>query len=197
MSSFGPSDAPRDAIEVGRVGRPHGLRGAVTVQLHDPCSTAFERARPGELGLRLADGAWRSGLRVVGQAGASSRILAIDGVTGRDQAETLRGAAVWVARRALALAPGEVLFVDLVGCRVHEGSAAYGEVVEVFEAGAAAVLVVRQGADERMVPYAEGTVGAIDLEAKTIELIDGEQWPVQPAQDPAEGRPWRGGSRRR
>lgn len=193
MSSFVPSDA----VEVGRVGRPHGLRGAVTVQLHDPCSTALERATPGELGLLLSDGAWRSGLRVVGRAGASSRILAIDGVSGREQADALRGAAVWVARSALALAPGEVLFVDLVGCRVCEGSADYGRVVEVFEAGAAPVLVVRQGEDERMIPYAEGTVGAVDLEAKTIALIGGEQWPVQPAREPAEGRPWRGGARRR
>lgn len=195
MPPFAPNDALSDAIEIGRVGRPHGLRGAVVVQLHDPRSTALEHAASHELALRLPDGALRAGLRVIGRAGAAGRIVAIEGVARREQAEALRGAALWVARTALALAPGEVLFVDLVGCRVFEGPVDYGEVVEVFEAGAAPVLVVRQGEEERMIPFADGAVGTVDVHAKRIELRDADQWPAQPAQDPALGRPWRSGER--
>lgn len=191
MASFAASTA----VEVGRVGRAHGLRGAFTVRLHDPSSTALDRAAPAQLALRRADGALLAGLRVVGRAGAGGRILTVEGVVRREQAEALRGAAVWVERAALGLAPGEVLLSDLIGCRVLEGTVDYGEVVEVFEAGAAPVLVVSRAGEERMIPFAEGTVVSVDLPSKRLEISDGEQWPVQPAQDPALGRPWRGGPR--
>jgi len=163
-------------FELGVVVRPHGVHGAVKLHLHNPASTALDRC-PAVV-LAAAEGERRVAVRRVLRAG-DQVVLELEGVTGHDAAEALRGARVLVDRDALEpLADGEYLYADLVGCEVrHETGAALGTVREVFSAGASDVLVVEFGDGERMIPLVDDWVLSVDLAARLI-LVTGE-WEAQ------------------
>ena len=163
-------------LELGVVVRPHGVHGAVKLHLHNPASTALDRCAA--VVLAAADGERRVAVRRVLRAG-SQVVLELEGVTGRDAAEALRGARVLVDRAALEpLADGEYLCADLAGCEVrHEAGAALGTVREVFSAGASDVLVVESSDGERMIPLVDEWVVSVDLEARLI-VVTGE-WEAQ------------------
>ncbi len=78
---------PDGLLEVGRVGRAHGVRGDVFVDL------TTDRAERAAVGSRLwIDGAWRT---VTFSQPAKQRYrMHLDGVDDRDQAEALSGAAI-------------------------------------------------------------------------------------------------------
>jgi len=163
-------------LELGVVVRPHGVRGAVKLHLYNPASTALERCPT--VVLAAADGERRVAVRRLLRAGEQV-VLELEGVTGRDAAEALRGARVLVDRDALEpLADGEYLCADLVGCEVrHETGAALGTVREVFSAGASDVLVVVADDGERLIPLVDDWVLSVDLEARRI-VVTGE-WEAQ------------------
>lgn len=104
-------------------------------------------------------------------------LLVLEGVTGRDQADGLRGSTVSVPRSAIPMEQGEVLVADLVGCRaVLPDGSAWGEVVEVIP-GAQDRLVIRDGDVERELPLVPELVIEIDLDERVVTV------------DPPEGLP--------
>jgi 16S rRNA processing protein RimM len=164
-------------LELGLVVRPHGVKGAVRVHLHNPASTALDGLRQV---IVVQGGEQRSmSFRQLGDpSGGGAVVLELDGVGDRDAAEALRGARLLVERAALpALEEGEYYYEDLLGCRVEdlEGKS-LGEVREVFSAGASDVLVVRQGGEERLIPLVDEWVGEVDLEGKRIRVSGAEQF---------------------
>jgi 16S rRNA processing protein RimM len=169
--------ARQSRIEVGVVTRPHGVRGALRVRLHNPASEALARAREVVLAVAGNGGELRLGCRQIGRQ-PDGVLLALDGVADRSRAEELRGARVLVERGDLEpLGEAEYLCADLVGCRVEdERGRALGEVVEVMSAGASDVLVVRDGRLERMIPFVDHWVADVDLEARLIRVEGGDQW---------------------
>lgn len=160
-------------VEVGFVARAHGVRGELRVVLHNPDSSALERAAA----LYIA-GERRELLATRPTRGAV--LASVEGIADRDAAELLRGARVEVAREELALDDGEVLLADLIGCRaVLEDGSDWGEVVRV-ETGPQDRLVIRHGEIERELPLVDELVTAIDLEAGTIEVAPPEGLPESP-----------------
>ena len=130
----------RPLLEVGRIGKAHGLRGEVTVSL---TTDRTERVEPGAV-LHAGD---RS-LTVVSSRPHQGRwIVAFDGVAGRDAAEALRGDVL----RAEPLDDPDALWVhDLVGAEVvtTEGTSC-GRVTEVIANPAHDILQLDSG---RLVP---------------------------------------------
>ena len=151
---------------VGRIGRPHGVRGEVTIAP----STDDPDARFA-VGNRLStDPASRGPLTVTGfRRSGRMLVLAFDGFADRDAAETLRGVAVTVDASTLPVPddPDEFYDHQLIGLAVQDaGGAALGEVVDVLHPPAAPVLTVRRpdGSDE-LVPFVSAIVPVVDLEA--------------------------------
>ena len=108
--SSGAGTAP--LLEVGRVGRPHGTGGEVTVTL---VSNRPERLAPGSE-LRTDVGI----LRVSSARPHSGRhLVAFDGVDDRSQAGALRGL---VLRAAPIADPDELWVHELIGARVVDQS---------------------------------------------------------------------------
>jgi 16S rRNA processing protein RimM len=129
-------------LEVGRVTKPHGLRGEVIVKL---LTDVTERLDPGSV-LSTT----RGPLRVV----ASRRhqtgwIVSFEGVGDRDAAERLRE----VVLRAEPMEMDDALWVhELVGCRVVTTDGVdHGEVVSVQDNPASDLLVLD---DDTLVPLA-------------------------------------------
>lgn len=119
-------------LEVGRVVRPHGIRGEVIVEL---VTNRTERLAPGS---RL-----RAGEREVEVARSRLHkgrfIVAFAGVTDRDAAESLRGAVL----RAEPLVDPDALWVhELIGSEVVDLAGRHHGRVEAVEANPAADLLV-------------------------------------------------------
>lgn len=129
-------------IEVGRIARPHGVRGELRVQLHWSESDALLTAD--EVWVQLPD-AEAHAMKVEGARRADRAILLrLAEITDRDAAAALRGASVSVPRKALPVAEeGEFYLCDLIGARVLEPGGEVGAVVEIRGHPSVDCLVIR------------------------------------------------------
>ena len=128
-------------LEVGRIGRAHGLRGEVAVTF---VSDRSERTRPGAALFAVLPSGEERALRVASARPHQGRwLVCFDGVADRAQAEALRGCTLEADE--LPAAPGDLWVHDLVGSVVvdRDGSE-LGRVVAV-EANPAHDLLVLDG----------------------------------------------------
>jgi 16S rRNA processing protein RimM len=139
-----PRTPPPDRLVVGRVLRPHGVRGELVVQV---LSDAPDRFAPGaELGVGDPDGPGPLRPVVVRAARLHQGrlLLSLEGVADRDAAEGLRGA--WLSIPAAAarpLEPGEFWPHQLVGLAVVDRQGRRrGRVADVVPGGAHDLLAV-------------------------------------------------------
>ena len=159
-------------LVVGRIGRPHGVRGEVSFKV----LTDFpERLVAGKTVFVGPD--YRE-MTLAGRRGSLDRmILAFEGVRDRDAAGNLRSQLVHVRTAEVpALPDGEIYVHELIGMAVHTGDAYLGEVVEILATGANDVLVIRTpGGEERLIPAIDQVLVEIDLENDRIraELLPG------------------------
>ncbi len=163
---------PADRVEVGFVARAHGIRGEICAVPHDAASTTL-----GEVAA-----VWIRGRRYeIAEARDTQKgfLLALAGVDDRDAADALRGAAVEVAREDLALADGEILLADLVGCAVRKADGTPWGAVTGLDLGPQVRLVIRDGDREREVPLVDALVTNIDLEARVVTVELPEDWPEE------------------
>jgi 16S rRNA processing protein RimM len=126
-------------LEVGRIGRAHGLQGEVTVA---PISNRPERFAPGST-LYAGD----QELRIVSSRRHQQRwLVRFDGVDGRDAAEALRNQLLF--GDAVDDAPeGELWAHDLIGSVVRDRQdRELGRVVAIEENPAHDLLVLEGGA---------------------------------------------------
>jgi len=121
-------------LEVGRVGRAHGLRGEVHIVA---VSNIEERFAPGAH-LFVGD---RELVVRKSRAAGSGWVVQFSGVEGRDAAEALRGNNVRAEARAAA--PDDELFVhDLIGSEVRDREGTRIGSVESVQANPAHDLLV-------------------------------------------------------
>jgi 16S rRNA processing protein RimM len=124
-------------LEVGRVGRAHGLRGEVHIVA---VSNVTERFAPGS---RLLVGDRPLTVKSSRAAG-SGWVVQFAGVAGRDEAEALRGKSV--RAEELEVAPeGEIFVHDLIGAEVRDRAGARIGSVEAIQANPAHDLLVLDG----------------------------------------------------
>jgi 16S rRNA processing protein RimM len=161
-------------VVVGRIGRPHGVRGEVTVEVRtdDP----ENRFRPGAV-LRTEPVA-RGPLTVAGRRWHREvLLLTLEGPDGkpvdsREAAEELRDTELHVAVADLPALDEPDVFYDhqLVGLRARlTDGAPLGEVIAVRHEGAD-LLVVRRDDDagEVLVPFVGAIVPTVDLAAGVL-----------------------------
>ena len=151
---------PDGLLEVGRIGRPHGIRGEVTVTL---VTNRAERLAPGsELHTD------RGMLRVSSSRPHQRRhLVAFSGIGDRAQAEALRG----LALRATPIDdPSELWVHELIGARVvDQHGIDRGPVAHVVAGPAGDLLELADGA---LVPlrFVSGRLGGDRIE---VEVPDG------------------------
>jgi 16S rRNA processing protein RimM len=157
-------------VEIGRLTRPHGIRGEVRVHLHFAGSETLAHVPSVTL---VRNGATLGERRIVGARRADkAMLLLLEGISDRDAAESLRGAGVCVPRGALPpLDDGEYYLSDLVGARVVAPDGPVGEVVEVRVHPSVDSLVVRTP-DGRLLEQAiaEPWIERVDAVAMIVEL---------------------------
>lgn len=165
-----------ELLAVGRVIRPHGIRGALVVEVISDVPERFSNGC--RLICRLPD-ARTLEVAIESTARMGNRLLVhIAGVDNRNSAEKLRGCYLFIpAGDADELRDGEYWMHQLIGLTVldHEG-ACLGRVEEVRDNPAYELLVVKNSeGKEFLVPFVKRFVKAVDIpgSAVTVSLIDG------------------------
>ncbi|MCL4837529.1 MAG: 16S rRNA processing protein RimM [Thermoanaerobaculia bacterium] len=157
-------------VVVGRVLRPHGVRGALLVE---PLSDNPRRFAPGSHLTARREGGGGAPVEVTA-ARPHGRALLVElaGLADRDAAEALRGSWLEVPAAAVPPAPeGSYYFFELVGCRCHDRQAGdLGEVADVIEDGGGLLLLLERPGARLLVPFVERFVLRIDRAARRIEL---------------------------
>ena len=165
------------SLVVARIGKPHSLRGEVTVQLHTddperritPGASFLTEAAPGSgvprtltvRSARVHNGVW---------------LLAFDGIPDRTGAETLRGTRLLLDDAATPLVteepePGEAWYEDeLVGLRAESPDGTRLGTVSGLEVGAAQDLLVLtlDGDRTAYVPFVSAIVPTVDVEGGRV-----------------------------
>jgi 16S rRNA processing protein RimM len=172
-SSSSKTEALRNLPEqvlVGIVLRPHGLRGAVVVEPWSDVPARF--AAGSELALAPRAGG-RRGVRVCESSPAAGGVrVRFEGVTTREEAESLRGARLEVPAAAVPPPPaGAYYLFELVGCRcVDRRRGELGVVVDVVEGGGGWLIVVEgEGGRRWPLPFVERYLARVDRGAGRIE----------------------------
>ena len=165
------SSEPSGEVIVGRIGRAHGIRGELTVE-----PRTDEPDRRFLDGMVLREEAGTRALTVEGVRWHSGRLLVrFEEVPDRPAAEALRGV-VLVAQVPEDESPvGEDEFWDrdLVGLTVLTAAGQVGGEVRRVQHGPQDLLVIRTPeGEERLVPFVEALVPAVDLDARTLTLAD-------------------------
>lgn len=154
-----------DLIEIGRVGKPHGVRGgfhldgAIDAAALKPGLVVFVAGRE---------------LTVTSRGGMDARpLLSVEEISDRDEIASLRGEAVFAARGDLTpLAEGEYFAADLVGLTVYtEEGAELGAVERLVNAPSVDILEVGVvGGENLLIPMVGDAIISISPADRKITV---------------------------
>ena len=162
-----PSEPLPDIVVVGRVSRPHGLRGEVVVE---PESDVEERFEPGST-MRLGRGGRR--VEVADSRPFGDRLLVrFAGFEDRTAVEAIRGLELTIERGQVPRAPaGSFYHFELLDCACHDATLGeLGTVRALHEDGGGLLLEVEQGERRVLVPFVDAFVIRIDVPGRRIDL---------------------------
>jgi len=173
-----PAELPADAVEVARVQGAWGIKGWFKILPHSASPEALFSCKrwfllPPERGPKAFEGV---ALLKIKQARehADTVVASAHEIDGRDAAEALKGARVFVPRSSFPTpGEGEYYWVDLIGMAVvNREGLALGRVTGLMETGAQQVLALGYEQDgqprERLIPFVDAYVDRVDLEGRQI-----------------------------
>ncbi|HWU77920.1 MAG TPA: ribosome maturation factor RimM [Rhodanobacter sp.] len=159
-------------VLIGRIVGLYGVQGWLKIESwSEPRMRIFDY-QPWLLG--AAPGAVTQISGVTGRTQGKGMVARLPGVDDREQAAALIGTDIYVAREQLPPpAKDEYYWVDLEGLEVvTTDDVKLGRVSHLFATGANDVVVVRDGARERLIPFVQGSyVRSVDLSAGRM-LVD-------------------------
>lgn len=180
-----------DLIELGAVQDAQGLQGQIKIRPHasDPVALLSCKAVWLSLIPRRSAGVAASieqaslTLYKVKQAKMHSGtvVMALDGITDRDQAEALKGARILVARDVFPKVESDSYYwVDLITCRVvNLQGEELGEVIDVNDNGAHGIIAIgdpQTKVVKQLIPFVKEVVQNVDLVNKLITLDWQADW---------------------
>jgi 16S rRNA processing protein RimM len=193
-SAFTPCDLPADALELGGIAAPWGVKGWFKVHAHSDSPEALFHARdwyllpsdrprkkplpateqaPQALAAPVFTGCVRVRIREIKPHG-SGIVAQIRDVDDRNITEALQGSRIFIPRSKFPPPKkGEFYWADLLGMRViNRQGQDLGEVSDLLSTGPQTVLVIRNpGSDaERMIPFVDAYIDAVDQPERRIRV---------------------------
>lgn len=165
------SEAPPDLVQVGFIAGAFGVVGGLRVRPFSDEAEALLKVKAWWLDKpTLQPVTVRSAKYHSGEV-----VVMLAGLTDRDEAEALKGAAVFVSRSDFpALPENEFYWADLIGLDVvNLQGEALGKVTDMMHNGAQSILritPVEEGASERLIPFVDALVKTVDLQARTVTV---------------------------
>jgi 16S rRNA processing protein RimM len=168
VSSREREDLP-ETVTVGRVLRPHGVRGEVVVEVLSDVPARFQK---GSRVMGVREGAPPLPLTVAaGRVHKTGAVVRFEGYDDRDRAGELRGLDLEIPRSEVPKAePGTYYQFELLGCLCRDHGAELGRVAEVVEDGGGVMLIVEGEGRRVPVPFVKEFLRRVDVAAGTIDL---------------------------
>jgi 16S rRNA processing protein RimM len=169
LDSHGALRGP-GVVAVGRIGKAHGIRGAVYVE---PWTDApEERFLPGAV--LDTEPVGRGPLTVAEvRSHSGKQVVQFIGIDDRNTAEAIRGTVLVMAASARPLLddPDEFYDTDLIGLAVRQlDGTAVGSVTDVLHSPADSLLAIDVEGREVLVPFRKQFVPVVDLSAGTLTI---------------------------
>lgn len=159
-----------DLICIGSIAGSYGVQGEV--RLKSFCSEPADIASYGALFTEDGTRSFAVQLTRPVTGGYGARL---SGVATKEQADALRGTALFVDRAKLPSLPDDEFYhADLVGLAVHDtGGVAMGRVIAVHNHGAGDLLEVQPdgGSPALLLPFTRAIVPTVDLGARRV-IVD-------------------------
>jgi len=160
-------------VELGRIGSPYGVLGWMHIQsFTDPLEGILDYP---QWSLRQGPGSPSAFRLLEGRIQGRGLVARLEGVSDRDAAALLRGAAIEVRRSALP-PPGQREYYrgDLIGFTVRNLQDLELGRLEHFVEGAGAAMMVVSGTAEYWIPAIPQYLRKVDLEGRCVSV----DWPV-------------------
>jgi 16S rRNA processing protein RimM len=193
-SAFTPCDLPADALELGGIAAPWGVKGWFKVHAHSDSPEALFHARdwyllpsdrprkkplpateqaPQALAAPVFTGCVRVRIREIKPHGGGI-VAQIRDVDDRNITEALQGSRILLPRSAFPPPKkGEFYWADLLGMSVvNRQGLALGTVHDLLSTGPQTVLVIDDAATgtERMIPFVDAYIDAVDQPERRIRV---------------------------
>jgi 16S rRNA processing protein RimM len=158
---------------VGRIVKPHGIRGELVIELHTD-SPEIRFAIGSVLAANLRDGSTRELTVTAARPHAGRLLVVLDGVADRTDAENLRGTLLLAPEGDLPPIedPDEFYDHELEGLSVFTTDGTkVGVLAEVLHgSGSELLLVHREGGGEVMVPFVSQLVPEVDVRGGRVVI---------------------------
>lgn len=162
-------------LVLGRIMRPHGVRGEMRLQVITDYPDRISRLEQVYIGDDPYDPESAIAFTVEGtRSHRDTLLLRLEGISDRDIAETYRGKLLMVALEdAIPLEAGEFYVFELIGMEaITDAGESLGRITSVLETGANDVFVVTGGMyGEVLIPDIPEVVPEIDLENNRITVV--------------------------
>lgn len=172
------TDSKDRLVEIGVVGRAHGIAGALNVFLHNPDSTILNKLDC--VYLQDNDGLKRVAIKEF-RAAAKKRTIVFEGIESRTDAEKINGAKLLVSRSLLPkLKNDEFYITDLIGAEVWDGETQLGTVTAGRPQGDVEIITITSDTHTMEVPLVDDFVEIVDCAAGKVVLKDTHLLPAYP-----------------
>lgn len=165
--------SPEDLLLIGKVVRPHGLKGLLRIVSYADSADTFLKAR--ELFLEDASGkAVKHGIISI----TPSRrffLLHLEGLDSLEKAEAYRDGNIYIEKRGLRREEDEYFWYELIGLPVFlDTGRRIGRIRQVVPGAGHDIYVVQEGDKEILIPAVHEVVKEVDLENKRVVITEME-----------------------
>jgi len=160
----------RDLLPIGRVIKPHGIKGKMKVKYFGDDPKTFSSYR--ELIIMNPEGRLQA-YQVLGVVPQPPQLIVqLKGIERAEEVQPLTGREIFVSRDSLPdLGEDEYYWADLLGLGVvTEEGKQIGRVKEIFSTGAHDVFIVEGKRGEIFLPAVESVIESIDCEKGIIKV---------------------------
>lgn len=164
-----------DYIRIGVITGAHGLDGRVRVYVTSDIPGRFEPGR--NVIISCEAGSSKHRIEQFTEQKGKTALVRFDGVSDRNSAASIKGGSIYIDKSTAEKTRKDLLeddsyyYYDLIGCEVFIGGALFGEVTDIFKAGAGDILVITDvSGKDRMVPFVGSMVDTAGIKNRRIDV---------------------------
>jgi 16S rRNA processing protein RimM len=163
------SAVPEDLVVMGYISGAFGIQGWVSLVADTQYADSLLDYQTWWLG---RDGQWSAYQLADSHVQPKKLGAKLQGVDDRDVAFSLKGCQIAIPRSLMPEPEeGEYYWADLIGLEVvNVQNERLGVIDKLFETGANDVIVVKDGVEERLVPFVSHVVLEVSLEARVMRV---------------------------
>jgi 16S rRNA processing protein RimM len=170
-------------VEIGVVGKAHGIGGATHIFLYNPESKILGVVES----VILQDASGQRTIRIAEMRPTpKSTVVVFEGISNRTDAERLKGAKILIPREMLPnLSDGEFYIADLIGTEAWDNDRLIGTVTSSRPQGDVEIITITGESTIIEVPLVDDFVKDVDINARKIRLTDTDLLPSFPSKKSA------------